>query len=103
MFGVEPICHTLTEAGVKIAPSTYYAARSRPPSARMQRDAQLAVDVSRVHRENFGVYGARKVWRQLHREGTPVAPMSAVAPPDHGAADGLGHGRRRRRSAIVRC
>jgi putative transposase len=73
MFGVEPICRTLCEAGVEIAPSTYYAARSRPPSARSHRDARLAVEVSRVHRENFGVYGARKVWRQLHREGMPVA------------------------------
>ena len=38
-FGVEPICRALTEAGAKIAPSTYYAARTRPPSARAVRDA----------------------------------------------------------------
>jgi putative transposase len=72
-FGVEPICRTLRTAGVPIAPSTYYAARSRPPSARARRDGELVGEIARVHRENFGVYGARKVWRSLHREGTPVA------------------------------
>ncbi len=72
-FGVEPICRTLSAAAVTIAPSTYYAAKSRPPSARAARDAQLVEQVVRVHRENFGVYGARKVWRQVNREGTPVA------------------------------
>ena len=56
-----------------VAPSTYYAARSRPLSARARRDGELAGEIARVHRENFGVYGAPKVWRSLHREGTPVA------------------------------
>ncbi len=72
-FGVEPICRTLSDAGVPIAPSTYYAARSRPPSPRACRDEEVGEQIARVHRENFGVYGARKVWRQLHREGRPVA------------------------------
>jgi transposase InsO family protein len=67
-YGVEPICALLP-----IAPSTYYDSRSRPPSARTLRDAALKVQIGRVHEENYGVYGARKVWRQLHREGTPVA------------------------------
>ena len=67
-FGVEPICQVLP-----IAPSTYYAARPRPPSARALRDAELKAEIARVHAENFGVYGARKVWRQLHREGIAVA------------------------------
>jgi putative transposase len=58
---------------VPIAPSTYHAARARPQSARACRDEQLAGEITRVHRENYGVYGARKVWRQLHREGTPAA------------------------------
>jgi len=65
--GVEPICQTL-----EVAPSTYYAARNRPPSARAVRDAELKPEISRVHRGNFGVYGARKVWRQLGREGFAV-------------------------------
>jgi HTH-like domain/Integrase core domain len=67
-FGVEPICQVLP-----IAPSTYYAAKRRPPSARALRDKELKAEIARVHRDNFGVYGARKVWRQLHREGIGVA------------------------------
>jgi putative transposase len=63
-FGVEPICRVLA-----IAPSSYYAARNRPPSAHDAHDQELAADVARVHAEQFGVYGARKVWRQLAREG----------------------------------
>jgi putative transposase len=67
-FGVEPICQLLP-----IAPSTYYAARHRPASARAVCDAKLKGEIRRVHAEQFGVYGARKVWRQLHREGIAVA------------------------------
>ena len=63
----------LTEAGAKIAPSTYYAARTRPPSVRAIRDEQLTAEIRRVHQGNYGVYGARKVWHQLRREGTAVA------------------------------
>jgi putative transposase len=66
-WGVEPICRVL-----QVAPATYYAARSRPPSARALRDAELKVEIARVHKDNFEVYGARKVWRQLHREGIVV-------------------------------
>ena len=67
-FGVEPICNVLP-----MAPSTYYAAKSRPRSARQQRDEQLAPEIRRVWKDNFKVYGARKVWRQLNREGFGVA------------------------------
>jgi putative transposase len=67
-FGVEPICQLLP-----IAPSTYHAAKRRPPSARARRDEELKAEITRVHAEHFGVYGARKVWRQLHREGIAVA------------------------------
>ncbi|MEW1900188.1 IS3 family transposase [Streptomyces albidoflavus] len=73
VFGVEPICRILTSHGLKIATSTYYAARTRAPSARSVRDAELKTQISRVHADNFSVYGVRKVWRQLHREGIPVA------------------------------
>jgi len=66
-YGVEPICRVL-----EIAPSTYYAALSRPPCARQVRDEQLKPEVARVHKENFGVYGVHKVWRQLNREGLGV-------------------------------
>ena len=72
-YGVEPICKVLP-----IAPSTYHAhiAQRIDPSkrsARARRDAALKIEVQRVFAENFGVYGARKVWRQLRREGFAVA------------------------------
>lgn len=72
-FGVEPVCRVLKAAGLQTAPSSYYAWRSRPASARSRRDEQLCAEIERVHKENYGVYGARKVWRQLHREGIVVA------------------------------
>lgn len=73
VHGVEPICRVLP-----IAPSTYHArvaGRADPArlSARAKRDIALQVDVRRVFDENFKVYGARKVWRQLAREGHDVA------------------------------
>jgi putative transposase len=67
-FGVEPVCKVL-----QAAPATYYAARSRPPSAQAQRDEVLVGEITRVWTENRRVYGADKVWKQLHREGIPVA------------------------------
>jgi putative transposase len=67
-FGVEPICRMLP-----IAPSTDYQHAKGPQSARAVCDAQLKVEIRRVHAEHFGVYGARKLWRQLHREGIAVA------------------------------
>jgi putative transposase len=72
-FGVEPICRVLSEHGWPIAPSTYYDAVRRAPSARARRDALLKTAITRVHEDNYGVYGARKVWLALNREGTPVA------------------------------
>ena len=72
-YGVEPICRVLP-----IAPSTYHAhvARRADPiclPARAQRDLALTADIQRVFDANFGVYGMRKVWRQLGREGKDVA------------------------------
>ena len=72
-FGVEPICRVLTDAGTKIAPSTYYAHRTRPPSARSLSDAATTREIEKVHEDNFGVYGARKVHAELRRQGHPVA------------------------------
>jgi transposase InsO family protein len=73
VHGVEPICKVLP-----IAPSTYHAraaVRADPAkgSARSRRDAALCAEIRRVHAVNFGVYGVRKVWRQLGREGIPAA------------------------------
>ena len=71
--GVEPICRVLP-----IAPSTYHAhaARCADPGklpARARRDITLKTEIRRVYEENFRVYGVRKVWRQLLREGIAVA------------------------------
>jgi putative transposase len=73
VHGVEPICRVLP-----IAPSTYHAhvARRADPakgSAWVRRDARLRVEIRRVFDENYGVYGVRKVWRQLGRVGIAVA------------------------------
>jgi putative transposase len=73
VYGVEPICRVLP-----IAPSTYreHAARRRNPArlpARARRDEVLRTEIRRVWEENFRVYGVRKVWRQLRREGIAVA------------------------------
>lgn len=72
-YGVEPIC-----AELPIAPSTYYEAkvRERDPArlpARVRRDRELEPEIERVWHENFDVYGVRKTWRQMNREGIRVA------------------------------
>jgi putative transposase len=72
-YGVEPICKVLP-----IAPSSYYdhaAKRANPEtrSDRAKRDTALQADIQRVFAENFAVYGARKIWRQMRREGREVA------------------------------
>jgi putative transposase len=59
--------------GAPIAPSTFYERANREPSRREVRDADLKVQISRAHAANYGVYGARKVWLTLNREGIPVA------------------------------
>ena len=71
--GVEPICEVLP-----IAPATFYdhlAKRADPSrlSDRSRRDAELRPHIQRVFDANWQVYGVRKIWRQLHREGFDVA------------------------------
>ena len=68
-FGVEPICELLP-----IAPSTYYEARSRPPSAHALRDTELKTEIARVHAANFGVYGARTAAAIGSMDSCPLAP-----------------------------
>jgi putative transposase len=90
-FGVEPICKLLP-----IAPSTYHDAKRRPASARAARDAQLKAKIARVHAEHFGVYGARKVWRQLRREGIPVARCTVERLMGELGLEGVRRGKARR-------
>ena len=72
-FGVEPICRVLAELEWPIAASTYRAARSRPSSARQRHDEELLEHIRRVHADNYGVFGARKIWLTLNRDGIPAA------------------------------
>lgn len=62
LYGIEPICSTL-----QFAPSTYYAAKIRPPSARALRDGVLAPQLHKLWTDNFRVYGARKLWKAARR------------------------------------
>ena len=62
----------LTEFGLKIAPSTYYAALTRPKSERRKRDEELMPEITRVYKENYEVYGADKIWHELNRQGIQV-------------------------------
>ncbi|OYR32926.1 HTH-like domain protein [Brucella lupini] len=78
MFGVEPICRLLP-----IAPSTYYenvATRLdiNRLSVRTRNDISLKIEIRRVFEQNFCVYGVRKVWRQLKREGFDVARFTVA-------------------------
>lgn len=91
--GVEPICHALA-----FAPSTYYAVkqREREPSARALRDAELAVEIRRIHEHSDGTYGADKVWRQLQREGVTVARCTVERLMRQAGLEGVRRARKRR-------
>jgi putative transposase len=81
-FGVEPICRVLSGHGCQIAPSTYYAAKARPASARAIRDAALLVEINRVFHDRElgrGLAGARKVWHLLRRDAGVVDRFGPVA------------------------
>jgi putative transposase len=71
-FGVEPICTVLRSAGVSVAPSTYYAAKTRGPSQRAQRDAVLGPALVQLWEDNYCVYGAHKLWKTARRAGHDV-------------------------------
>ena len=66
-LGVEPICEVL-----QVAPSTYYAARNRPLWARAQRDALLVPQLVELWKENYEVYGSRKLWKAARRAGIDI-------------------------------
>ena len=93
-YGVEPICRVLP-----IAPSTYYAAKAREAdpalrSARTQSDEALRVEIQRVWDENRHVYGAKKVWKQLKREGFVVARCTVARLMHQMGLRGVTRGRR---------
>jgi putative transposase len=80
-FGVEPVCHVLSQLVCKIAPSTYYAAKTRPPLARDLRDTKIKELLTQLwHDPDAGreLAGARKMWKLMHKlhikvDGRPVA------------------------------
>jgi putative transposase len=72
-YGVQPVLQALEDTPAQIAPSTYYAAKARPASARSRRDTVLIEMIKQIHAENYGVYGARKIWHELQRRGVRVA------------------------------
>jgi len=78
--GVEPICRALTGHGWRIAPSTSYAAKARPRSAREIREEHLSRQIRRVRLENYGVYAVHKLWCRLNREGHAVARCTVARP-----------------------
>ena len=94
-FGVEPICAVLEGTPARIAPSTYYAAKSRPPSRRSITDAETVAEIRRLHQENYGVYGPRKLHAELVRQGGVAGRRVARCTVERlMRADGL-HGVRR--------
>jgi transposase InsO family protein len=102
-YGVESIC-----AQLPIAPSQYYEHKAReadptrlPP--RLQRDRGLAPEIRRIYDENFGVYGARKVWRQLAREHFSVARCTVERPMRSLSIQGVIRGRKCRTTIPIDC
>src|SRR4029450_3735454 len=100
-FGVEPICAVLD-----VSPSTYWAAKKREssPSARAVRDEWLKKEISRVWRgPGRGLYGARKVWRQLNREGIDVARCTVERLMRELGITGVTASRKRPRTTLPGC
>jgi len=95
-YGVESICSLLP-----IAPSTYYEHKARQNDPRripkrLQRDRELRGSIRRIWEENFQAYGARKVWKQLHREQIPVARCTVERLMRQEGLRGVVRGRRKR-------
>lgn len=95
-FGVEPICKQL-----QVAPSWYYEQKARQVNpgripARIRRDAELRNSIRRVWEENFRAYGARKVWKQLHRESLAVARCTVERLMGQMGIEGIRRGAKRR-------
>lgn len=103
-WGVEPICRVLTEHGTLIAPSTYYEQRDRVLGKVITdaewRDVLLCNEIHRVWVANYRVYGARKVWLQLNREGIAVARFTVERLMRQLGIEGARRGGKRRRTTI---
>ncbi len=93
MYGVEPICRALA-----VAPSTYWTRkqREREPSARAVSDAKLLEEIRRVYVKNHRLYGARKVWWQLRRDGITAARCTVERLMRQDGLEGVVRGKKRR-------
>jgi transposase InsO family protein len=96
-FGVEPIIGVLrgTDAGF-LSVSGYYAAKARPPSARAVRDAVLCDRIALLHKENYGVYGVRKMYAALRRDNIEVGRDRVARLMRHLGLQGVRRGRFKR-------
>ena len=86
-FGVVPICRVLSQHGVPIAPRTYWACKTRPPSRRALADAALTEILARIYepdergrRKPESLYGSLKTWDYLRRKGTRSPRRSPRCP-----------------------
>jgi len=100
-YGIEPICRVLP-----IAPSVYYEQKARQADplrlpARLARDGELRVEIERVWKENQSVYGARKVWKQLKREGFVVARCTVERLMAEMGLQGVVRGRAFKRTTVA--
>jgi putative transposase len=99
-FGVEPVCAVLAAAGIKIAPSTYYA-RSRSPLTDAELgEAYLANQLRSLWQDNWGVYGARKLWHAARRAGYDLGRDQVARLMKIAGITGTVRGRHRTRTTI---
>jgi putative transposase len=94
-FGVEPICAVLAEAGIAIAPSTYYARARCPVTAAELNQAYLVNVLVELHRANWGVYEARKLWHAARGAGHDVGRHQVARLMRIGGLTGRVRGRHR--------
>jgi putative transposase len=90
-FGVEPICTVL-----QVAPSTYYAVKSRPVSARAARDAVMIPILVALWTANYRVYGAHKLWKAARRAGHEIGRDQVARLMRHAGIAGVSRKRRLR-------
>jgi putative transposase len=88
-LGVEPICRDL-----QVAPSTYYAAKKRPPSARSMRDAVMIPVLLAIWQANYSVYGAHKLWKAAGRAGHDIGRDQVARLMRQAGIRGVKRGRR---------
>ena len=84
----------LASAGLKIAPSGYYAAKTRPPSVRALRDAQVTPRLRALWEANYRAYGARKLWKAAHRAGIDIGRDQVARLMRRACIEGVRRGRR---------